>query len=92
MMAFSPLIYDGENLLGFMFAIVTTIALIVAFAGAIEGRLIKSLSLVERAVLLVVPFALIFSGLAIKLAAVAVVVVITSLNAFRGRERSTTAA
>lgn len=26
MMAFSPLIYDGENLLGFMFAIVTTIA------------------------------------------------------------------
>ena len=92
MMAFSPLIYDGENLLGFMFAIVTTIALIVAFAGAIEGRLIKSLSLVERAVLLVVPFALIFSGLAIKLAAVAVVVVIASLNAFRGRERSTTAA
>ncbi|MBC7006045.1 TRAP transporter fused permease subunit [Photobacterium sp. BZF1] len=92
MMAFSPLIYYGENLLGFMFAIVTTIALIVAFAGAIEGRLIKSLSLVERAVLLVVPFALIFSGLAIKLAAVAVVVVITSLNAFRGRERSTTAA
>ncbi|MDV5170282.1 TRAP transporter fused permease subunit [Photobacterium rosenbergii] len=91
MMAFSPLIYDGENLLGFMFAIVTTIALIVAFAGAIEGRLIKPLSMVERAVLLVVPFALIFSGLTIKLAAVAVVVVITSLNAFRGRESSATA-
>ncbi|KHT62977.1 transporter [Photobacterium gaetbulicola] len=92
MMAFSPLIYDGENLMGFMFAIVTTIALIVAFAGAIEGRLIKPLSMAARAVLLAVPFALIFSGLTIKLAAVAVVVVITSLNAYRGRESSATAA
>ncbi|AJR05459.1 transporter [Photobacterium gaetbulicola] len=92
MMAFSPLIYDGENLMGFIFAIVTTIALIVAFAGAIEGRLIKPLSMAARAVLLAVPFALIFSGLTIKLAAVAVVVVITSLNAYRGRESSATAA
>ncbi|PSW19820.1 transporter [Photobacterium sanctipauli] len=88
MMAFSPLIYDGENLMGFMFAIVTTIALIVAFAGAIEGRLIKPLSIPERLILLLVPFALIFSGFVIQLVAMAVVIAITSLNAFKQKEQS----
>ncbi|MGF1701659.1 TRAP transporter fused permease subunit [Photobacterium makurazakiensis] len=90
MMAFSPLIFDGENWLGFMFAIVTTITLIVAFAGAIEGRLVKLLSIPERLVLLLVPFALIFSGLTIQLAAIAVVVVIISINVFRNKEQSIT--
>lgn len=48
MMAFSGLIYQSGDLGGFAFATLNTIALIVAFAGAIEGYFADYLSKAER--------------------------------------------
>jgi len=52
MMAFSSLIWvEGDNG-SFVFAILLTMALIVAFAGSIEGRLVTNLSVISRCILL----------------------------------------
>ncbi|WP_087016448.1 TRAP transporter permease [Thaumasiovibrio subtropicus] len=83
MMAFSPLILAEGELFGFVIAIVTTAALIAAFAGAIEGRMIHSLSMAERGILFICTYPLIFSGDIFKAIAIAVVIAVITINAIR---------
>lgn len=83
MMAFSGLIWlDGETT-HFFIGILTTIGLIFAFAGGIEGRLIKKLGVIERALLLILALGILFSEDIYRLVCLALVVVIMSLNARR---------
>lgn len=80
MMAFSGLIYSGDNMSGFVFAIITTIGLILAFAGSIEGRLINPLSLIERGILFVLAGGIIFTDSWIRIVGVAIIAAIVLFN------------
>jgi TRAP transporter 4TM/12TM fusion protein len=85
MMAFSGLIYSGDNMSGFVFAIITTIGLILAFAGSIEGRLINPLSLIERVILFMLAGGIIFTDSWIRIVGV---VIITAIVLFNMRSQS----
>lgn len=80
MMAFSGLIYSGDNTSGFIFAIITTIGLILAFAGSIEGRLINPLSLIERVILFMLAGGIIFTDSWIRIVGVAIITAIVLFN------------
>ncbi|EAS44282.1 transporter [Photobacterium profundum] len=80
MMAFSGLIYSGDNMSGFVFAIITTIGLILAFAGSIEGRLINPLSLIERGTLFVLAGGIIFTDSWIRIVGVVIIAAIVLFN------------
>jgi TRAP-type uncharacterized transport system fused permease subunit len=80
MMAFSGLIYSGDNMSGFVFAIITTIGLILAFAGSIEGRLINPLSLIERSILFMLAGGIIFTDSWIRIVGVAIIAAIVLFN------------
>ncbi|CAG22377.1 TRAP transporter permease [Photobacterium profundum] len=80
MMAFSGLIYSGDNISGFVFAIITTIGLILAFAGSIEGRLINPLSLIERGILFMLAGSIIFTDSWIRMVGVAIIAAIVLFN------------
>lgn len=80
MMAFSGLIYSSDNISGFVFAIITTIGLILAFAGSIEGRLINPLSLIERGILFMLAGGVIFTDSWIRIVGVAIITTIMLFN------------
>lgn len=80
MMAFSGLIYSSDNISGFVFAIITTIGLILAFAGSIEGRLINPLSLIERGILFMLAGGIIFTDSWIRIVGVAIITTIVLFN------------
>ncbi|MEH6532712.1 MAG: TRAP transporter fused permease subunit [Photobacterium frigidiphilum] len=80
MMAFSGLIYSGDNMSGFVFAIITTIGLILAFAGSIEGRLINPLSLIERVILFMLAGGIIFTDSWIRIVGVVIIAAIVLFN------------
>ncbi|MGF1875263.1 TRAP transporter fused permease subunit [Photobacterium frigidiphilum] len=80
MMAFSGLIYSSDNISGFVFAIITTIGLILAFAGSIEGRLINPLSLIERGILFMLAGGIIFTDSWIRIVGVAIITTIMLFN------------
>jgi TRAP transporter 4TM/12TM fusion protein len=80
MMAFSGLIYSGDNITGFVFAIITTIGLILAFAGSIEGRLINPLPLIERGILFMLAGGIIFTDSWIRVVGIAIITAIVLFN------------
>ncbi|MZI92082.1 TRAP transporter fused permease subunit [Vibrio sp. CAIM 722] len=82
MMAFSGLIFIGdESIWHFLVSIIATITLFVAFAGGIEGRLVKVLSLPERLILLVMALTVLFATDTIRIVAMLVVIGLTFYNA-----------
>ncbi|MFM2481584.1 TRAP transporter permease [Celerinatantimonas sp. YJH-8] len=82
MMAFSGLIFiNNESIWHFVVSIIATVTLFVAFAGGIEGRLLKVLSLPERLILLVMALTVLFATDTIRLIAMLVVIVLTVINA-----------
>lgn len=83
MMAFSGLIWLDGEISHFFIGIITTLGLIFAFAGGIEGRLIKKLNSIERALLLILALGILFSDDIYRLVCLALVVIIMTLNARR---------
>jgi TRAP transporter 4TM/12TM fusion protein len=80
MMAFSGLIWmEGEST-EFAISIVLTIGLIVAVAGSLEGRLVTTLALYSRVLLLVSAFTLLAPNHLINIAGVIIILIITLLN------------
>jgi len=80
MMAFSGLIWlDGEHT-DFILAIISTIGLIIAFAGFIEGRLVTTLSLVNRLFLLAAGFAMLAHHFYTSVPGIIVITIVTILN------------
>lgn len=91
MMAFSGLIWiDGEPM-HFVIGVISTISLFVAFAGGIEGRLFSPLQPWQRAVLLAMALGVLFMSDILRLAALAVIVVICMMN-YRQPEKPTSQA
>lgn len=91
MMAFSGLIWiDGEPM-HFVIGVISTISLFVAFAGGIEGRLFSPLQHWQRAVLLAMALGVLFMSDILRLAALAVIVVICMMN-YRQPEKPTSQA
>ncbi len=83
MMAFSGLIWlDGEPL-HFVIGIITTLELIFAFAGGVEGRLINPLVTLERIALLVLALAILFTSDNYRLLCLLLVAAIILINAKR---------
>jgi len=80
MMAFSGLIWMPDSSAEFAFSILLTIALIVAFAGCIEGRLLSVLSLFERGLLLLAAVALLMPTQSINITGLLAIVVISVFN------------
>lgn len=84
MMAFSELILvPGESFLEYLFAIVTTIAIIVAFAGTIEGYIIDRLKYYDRAVLALSGTLCVFMHDKIRLALIVVIFSVILINYFK---------
>ncbi|OEF27801.1 TRAP transporter permease [Vibrio rumoiensis] len=81
MMAFSGLIWLDGELTHFFIGIITTLGLIFAFAGGIEGRLINTLSAIQRGLLLILALGILFSDDIYRLGCLALVVVIIVINA-----------
>ncbi|MEF1311815.1 TRAP transporter fused permease subunit [Vibrio mytili] len=80
MMAFSGLIWiDGEPV-HFVIGIISTISLIVAFAGGIEGRLFTPLQQWQRAVLLAMALGVLFMSDIYRLVALVVIIAVCLLN------------
>lgn len=80
MMAFSGLIWiDGEPV-HFVIGIISTISLIVAFAGGIEGRLFAPLQQWQRAVLLAMALGVLFMSDIYRLVALGVIIAVCLLN------------
>ncbi|CAM3128739.1 TRAP transporter permease [Vibrio mytili] len=80
MMAFSGLIWiDGEPV-HFVIGIISTISLIVAFAGGIEGRLFAPLQQWQRAVLLAMALGVLFMSDIYRLVALVVIIAVCLLN------------
>lgn len=80
MMAFSGLIWlEGEGV-DFFLAILSTIGLIVAFAGFIEGRLVTTLSPISRGLLLIAGFAMLAHHFYTSIPGIAIIIVVASLN------------
>lgn len=91
MMAFSGLIWiDGEPM-HFVIGVISTISLFVAFAGGIEGQLFSPLQPWQRAVLLAMALGVLFMSDILRLAALAVIVVICMMN-YRQPEKPTSQA
>ncbi len=87
MMAFSPLIYSQGNILGFVLAILSTMAIIVAFTGSIEGRMVHNLQWIERCILFIATFPLIFGTDFLRMLTITIVVAVIALNALRKTQR-----
>lgn len=83
MMAFSGLIWIDGELSHFLIGVLTTLGLIFAFAGGIEGRLTHKLNLIERGLLLLLALGILFSDDIYRLICLALVVLIMLLNAKR---------
>ncbi len=86
MMAFSGLIFIDGELLHFVIGIVATIALFVAFAGGIEGRLFVPLLVWQRVVLLIMALGVLFLADVYRLAAIGVIIVVCIINARQGEK------
>ncbi|UIP26967.1 TRAP transporter fused permease subunit [Photobacterium sp. TLY01] len=80
MMAFSGLILGDGETLHFVIAIATTAALIIAFAGGIEGRLIHPLNKPFRLVLLALALIMLFMDDSVRLAALTAVIGVVIIN------------
>lgn len=83
MMAFSGLIWIDGELSHFLIGVLTTLGLIFAFAGGIEGRLTHKLNLIERGLLLLLALGILFSDDIYRLICLALVALIMLLNAKR---------
>lgn len=81
MMAFSGLIWLDGELSHFFIGVITTLGLIFAFAGGIEGRLAKKLGMIERVLLLALAIGILFSSDIYRLVCLALVVIIVIWNA-----------
>ena len=80
MMAFSGLIWlDGQNV-DFILAIISTIGLIIAFAGFIEGRLVTTLSPLYRLLLLAAGFAMLAHHFYTSVPGIVVIIIVTLIN------------
>nr|WP_086940209.1 TRAP transporter fused permease subunit [Thaumasiovibrio occultus] len=85
MMAFSGLIYQSGAAVSFIWGVVVTSCVVVAFAGAIEGRLFEPLYRYERILLAAAAIPLVFATLSLQLAALAILLLVTAMNYRRYR-------
>lgn len=77
MMAYSGLLWrDGDTAFGFVLAIAATAGLIVAFACAVEGRLVNSLGWLPRTVLLAIVAAMLVDNQGLRLACLSLLVLL----------------
>ena len=81
MMAFSGLIFIDGEMTHFVIGVIATIALFVAFAGGIEGRLFVPLQVWQRVLLLAMALGVLFFSDMYRLAAMAVIAVVCVINA-----------
>ncbi|CAH0526152.1 TRAP transporter permease [Vibrio hippocampi] len=80
MMIFSGLIWTGEQPLEFALAIVETIVLIIAFAGAIEGFLFARLNPIERIILMAVALSVLTGSLLINIVGLVILLILLAKN------------
>ncbi|WP_413112185.1 TRAP transporter permease [Thaumasiovibrio sp. DFM-14] len=88
MMAFSGLIYTEHAFAELIYAIFATSALIIAFAGAIEGRLVTSLSIGARATLFCCAIPLVLFDNYIRIALMAIIITIALLNLIKSKRET----
>ncbi len=87
MMAFSNLVLvEGESMVEFVFAIISTIAIIIAFAGSIEGLIINKLNKIERVILAICGVSAVFTTESMRAVAVVLIISTVMLNYFKGRK------
>ena len=85
MMAFSTLIWVEGQTGEFILSIIFTSGLIIAFAGSIEGRLVTTLTVIERAILLAAALALITPIHTLNVAGLIVLLIILLFNHKRNK-------
>ncbi len=86
MMTFSSLIVTSDvSMLAFVLSIFATIALIVAFAGGVEGLLFATLPILQRVLLLGAALGLLLENNMARGACFALVVIIVLANWYKGR-------
>ncbi|WP_246624854.1 TRAP transporter permease [Oceanobacter mangrovi] len=92
MMAFSPLIWTaGDSIWGYAEAVIGTIALVVAFAGAIEGQWATRLGKMLRIVLLVLAVVMLFIPNDYRIILVAIVSVLVVFDIVRHKKATAVA-
>ncbi|MGL6313813.1 TRAP transporter permease [Vibrio sp. WXL103] len=80
MMAFSGLIWVDGQLASFAIATLSTIALIIAFAGSIEGYMFGRLSAIERLFWLLTALCMVFGSVTVELVGIVVLMALMGWN------------
>jgi len=80
MMAFSGLIFDSNQMIEFSLATVSTMALVIAFAGSIEGFFVDHLTIPERCIWLILAVGIALGGTITILASIAALGLMVIMN------------